>query len=82
MITQNKENSKTTQEVLVLKYLEEFGSATVRDLVLVLNINSPTKRISNLVKMGYPIEKEWAQRINSNGQTKRYIKYSLAKENG
>ena len=81
MISQFEENSKTIQRHLILQYLEEYGSATVRDLVLKLNINSPTKRISELVKLGYPIEKNWVMRINSKGQTKRYMRYSLRKEN-
>ena len=81
MITQMDENSKTIQRVLILQYLEQYGSATVRDLVVKLNINSPTKRISELIKMGYPIEKAWVKRTNSKGQTKRYKRYRLKKEN-
>lgn len=81
MIPQFEENSKTTQRLLILQYLEEYDSATVRDLVLKLNINSPTKRISELVKLGYPIEKIWVKRINSKGQTKRYMRYRMRKEN-
>ena len=81
MIAQIEENSKTIQRVLILQYLEEYGSATVRDLVVKLNINSPTKRISELVKLGYPIEKIWVKRTNSKGQTKRYMRYRLKKGN-
>lgn len=79
MITQIEENSKSTQRILIMQYLEEYGSATVRDLVLKLNVNSPTKRISELVKLGYPIEKKWVKRTNSKGQTKRYMRYFLVK---
>ena len=56
-------------------YLQEHGSATVRDLVLDLNINSPTKRISELVKMGFPIEKKWEHRLNSYGENVHYMRY-------
>ena len=80
MITQINENSKTVQRVLILQYLEEYESATVRDLVVKLNVNSPTKRISELVKLGYPIKKVWVKRTNSKGQTKRYMRYYLMKE--
>ena len=81
MVTQFEEKSNTIQRAMILRYLEEYGSATVRELVIALNINSPTKRISELVKLGYPIGKKWVKRTNSEGQTKRYMRYSLRKEN-
>lgn len=79
MITQNEESIKTSQRLSIIQYLEQFGSATVRDLVLKLNINSPTKRISELIRLGYPIQKKWVKRTNSKGQVKRYMRYFLVK---
>ena len=37
---------KATQKHKILQYCAEHGSITVRDAVVKLNINSPTKRIS------------------------------------
>lgn len=72
--------SKVKQRDQIVRYLETHDGATVRDLVVDMNINSPTKRISELVAMGCPIEKSWQHRINSRGETKRFIVYRLRKE--
>lgn len=65
---------KIKQRDQIVAYLKTHSAATVRDL-FALNINSPTKRISELVKMGYPIEKEMVTRQNSQGMTKRFMVY-------
>lgn len=80
MITQAITKNKMIQRNQIVAYLEQHGSATVRDLVVDLNINSPTKRISELVQMGCPIEKEWVHVINRRGEKKRYMRYRLRKE--
>ena len=63
------------QSEQIIDYLCSNRYATVRDLVVKLNINSPTKRVSELIKAGYPIKKSWVRRTNKNGQTKRFIMY-------
>lgn len=63
------------QKSKIAEYLSENGSGTVRDFVLYLNINSPTKRISEMIRMGYPIEKEKVEKINSRGERKWFIRY-------
>lgn len=63
------------QREQIVDYLSINGYATVRDLVVKLNINSPTKRISELIRAGYPIEKSWVHRTNKKGENKRFIMY-------
>lgn len=82
MITQDSKKSKQIQRDKIIAYLREKGSATVRDLTIDLEINSPTKRVSELCKLGFPIEKEWVHRINSRGENKRFIRYVMREENG
>ena len=43
---------KITQNAKIVNYIRENGSATVRELFIYCNINSPTKRLSELRKMG------------------------------
>ncbi len=77
-----EEKSKTNQRIAIVQYLNEHPEgATVRDLVVKLNINSPTKRISELIRSGVSIEKRWAHRMNSKGEKKRFMRYRLGKEN-
>ena len=80
MITQAITKNKLIQRNQIVAYLEQHDTATVRDLVVDLNINSPTKRISELVHMGVPIEKDWVHVINRRGEKKRYMRYRLRKE--
>ena len=63
------------QKSKIAEYLSENGSGTVRDFVIYLNINSPTKRVSEMIRMGYPIEKEKVEKINSRGERKWFIRY-------
>ena len=72
---------KLIQRDQIIVFLKKHpDGATVRDMLITLNINSPTKRISELVEMGYPIEKAWKTRVNKNGEKKRYKVYRLRKE--
>lgn len=68
---------KATQRAKILAYCAEHGSITVRDAVVKLNINSPTKRISEMVKAGYDVQKEDEVRIKDNGETSRYKRYFI-----
>jgi len=74
-IPQMEQKSKLIQRDKIIEYLKLHGRATVRDLTVALDINSPTKRISELVRMEYPIKKVWAHRVNSKGERKRYMIY-------
>lgn len=53
-MTPDRKPAKLSNEIRVLNYLARHGTATVRDLFK-LNINSPTKVISNLRRKGYNI---------------------------
>lgn len=66
------------QGKMVLDYLEANPGATIRDLFINLEINSPAKRISELRKLGLIIT-EKDERINKRGQKKRFCRYYLRK---
>lgn len=71
---------KATQRGLILAYCAEHGSITCRDALVKLNINSPRKRISELARLGYTVEKKWETRTNESGGTKRYLRYFISKK--
>ena len=70
---------KIKQQDKIIKFIEEHGSATVRELFIHCNINSPAKRVSELRRQGL-IETRWVSRMNDSGETIRYVRYFLRKE--
>lgn len=66
-----------TQKANILDYCAEHGSITVRDAVVKLHINSPTKRISELRRMGYDVQTEVEVRTNAEGAEVRYKRYYI-----
>ena len=68
---------KATQKVKILNWCNEHGSITVRDAVVHLNINSPTKRISEMRKAGYGVKTVEEKRVKDNGETVRYTRYFI-----
>lgn len=76
---------KATQKSKILAFCELYGSITVRDAFEKLNINSPTKRISELRAAGYEVETFEERDTNSLGESVRYNRYFIRKravENG
>ena len=73
------EKSKRTQHDKILAYLKENRFASVRELFIYCNINSPTKRLSELRRMGL-IDSKTNERLNSNGEKKRYSVYFLTEK--
>jgi hypothetical protein len=77
---------KATQKNKILAFCEAYGSITVRDAFEKLNINSPTKRISELRASGqYDIEVFEESNVNTLGENVRYNRYFIRKracENG
>ena len=71
-----KEESKTNQRSKILDLIHERGSATVRDIFTELNINSPTKRLSELRKMGV-IKEDWDFNLHEDGSKVRFKRYTL-----
>lgn len=67
-----------TQRMKILAYCAEHGSITVREAFEVLNINSPTKRISEMRKSGlYRVDTLDESRTDANGVTKRWTRYFI-----
>jgi predicted ArsR family transcriptional regulator len=69
--------SKATQRGKILAYCSEHGSITVRDAVVKLNINSPTKRISELRQDGYDVQTQMETRVKDDGEVVRYNRYYI-----
>jgi hypothetical protein len=61
----------------ILAYCLENGSITVRDAVVKLGINSPTKRISEMRHGGYDVQAIEETRIKDNGEKVRYNRYFI-----
>ena len=69
---------KATQRSKILAYCIENGSITIREAFERLNINSPSKRISEMRKSpAFVVESINETRINSSGETKRYKRYFI-----
>lgn len=68
---------KVTQQAKILDYCDKHGSITVREAFAKLNINSPTKRISELRKAGYDVQTVTESKAKDNGETVRYTRYFI-----
>lgn len=67
-----------TQIAKVLVYCKEYGSITVRDACTKLDINSPTKTISNMRLSGlYDVQDIRETKVKENGETVRYKRYFI-----
>lgn len=65
------------QRARILAYCKEKGIITVREAVTKLNINSPTKRISELKRLGYDVQKIDEVREKDNGEKVRFRRYFI-----
>ena len=71
---------KATQKAKILAYCIEHGSITIREAFTKLNINSPSKRISEMRLSGnYDVQQVEETKINRSGETKRYMRYFIKK---
>ena len=68
---------KATQKYKILQYCAEHGSITVREAFEKLNINSPTKRISELRSAGYNIKTVDVTRTKEDGETVKFRRYFI-----
>jgi predicted ArsR family transcriptional regulator len=68
---------RATQKKKILAYCEKHGSITVREAVVNLGINSPTKRISELRRSGYNVQTIEEVKVKDNGETVRYNRYYI-----
>ena len=71
--------SNISQQQKILDLLKSQGSATVREIFIKLNINSPTKRLSELRKQGL-IREESDFTINNEGRKVWFKRYYLVHE--
>lgn len=69
--------SKATHIAKILAHCNKYGSITVRDAYK-LDINSPTKVISNMRLSGlYEVTDVEESRVNSNNEKVRYKRYFI-----
>lgn len=67
---------KATQRAKILNYCAKHGSITVRE-AFNLDINSPTKRISEMRHGGYDVHTVDEVREKPGGDTVRYKRYFI-----
>lgn len=71
---------KATQHSKILAYCNEHGSITVRDMCVKLDINSPTKRISEMrYSPIYDVQSIDETRTREDGSTVPYKRYFIKK---
>ena len=69
---------KATQRMKILAYCEQHGSITIREAFTKLEINSPTKRISEMRNSGvYNVRSVDESRTNESGNTTRWKRYFI-----
>jgi predicted ArsR family transcriptional regulator len=69
---------KATQQKKILAYCEKHGSITVREAFTKLDINSPTKRISELRNSNdYTVNEITESKKDENGNTIRWKRYFI-----
>ena len=61
----------------ILRFLDENGSITGMQSVLILGVMNYKARISELRKAGVPIEKKWVTATNGSGKRKHFAVYSI-----
>lgn len=66
-----------TQKERIIKYLQDFGSITPLDALRDLGVMRLGARIWELIREGWPIEKETECAKNRYGQTTRYARYRM-----
>lgn len=76
-MSKNSIAQKNSQRKQIIQYIQENGSATIRELFIFCNINSPSKRLSEMRQMGM-IRTEVENKKNAKGETKRFCRYYLA----
>ena len=69
---------KATQKLKILDYCKRNGSITIREAFTKLNINSPSKRISELRNSGlYSVDSVEESRTAEDGSTTRWKRYFI-----
>ena len=69
---------KATQRAKILSYCEQHGSITIREAFTKLDINSPSKRISEIRNSGrYSVNSVDESKKDENGNTTRWKRYFI-----
>lgn len=68
---------KATQRAKILAYCEQHGSITIREAFTKLDINSPSKRISELRNSGKYLVKSIDESKTKDGNTTRWKRYFI-----
>lgn len=71
------ENSNQTQNEMVIRYIEKFGSITQFEALNVLGVMRLASRVSNLKKQGFPIKGRWITVKNRYDKPCRVKEYFL-----
>lgn len=67
-----------TQKAKIIDYCKKHGSITIREAFTRLNINSPSKRISELRNSArYKVESVEESKTDENGNTTRWKRYFI-----
>lgn len=61
----------------VLAYMSEHGSITGQQAINDLGMTELRSRISEIMRAGFPIRKEWQNSKNKFGETVSFVRYSL-----
>ena len=69
--------NKQTQWAKINEYLRDHDNATVREMFNALNINYPTKRISEMRSAGVPIKDFWDFTVDDDGYKTQFKRYYL-----
>lgn len=67
-----------TQTDRVLDYLRQFGSITALEALRDLGIMHLSSRITELRRMGYPVERDMIEVKNRFGEKTRVARYKVA----
>ena len=73
-------SNRVTQAQRMIAYAARHGSITTAEAVYNLGILSPTRRVCDIRKLGYTVEKTREKIVNQFGETCRIIRYKFSKE--
>ena len=71
--------ARVTQCEKIIKYIEETGSITQLDALKEFGCMRLASRISDIKKMGYPVEMKMEKSKNRYGEPIWYARYSICK---
>ena len=69
---------KLSQHEKILNYIDQFGSITTMEAFNDLGITKLATRVSELIRDGFPIQKDLEHGTNRFGESTHYMRYSIA----